>query len=371
MEKRFELEPNPTKTRHSGIDLLRLIAMFLICFSHANQTFRANFDTSLLTYFSNAISVAIHPLGTCGNILFVICSSYFLADKSRTRGEKALGILFDSTLISVSILIVFLLSGQQLGPWTILHQVFPDVFNMNWFVPCYVIFYLLSPIIVAGLRQLSKKAHFAVVLFGLVVYGGLEMVQLTPVCSLLFQFYNILCIVAFVKWHCPNIFSHRKANLLVFLVGFFLTYALHIGALVLGESDFPIAFTFTSMLAPILLISLVSLFNVFATMKFQNRLISYLGPCSLFVYVIHENFLLRTITRVRYYDWAIGTYGIQFGVVFIAACGIFMFVIGLILAVVYKETFHRLTAGFAKIVSKGIRKMFDWLYCKVFTHADL
>ena len=63
-----------------------------------------HFDPSSLDTFSQTISSIIVLFGPMGNILFVICSSYFLVDKTKSRAEKAINILFDSMVISISMI---------------------------------------------------------------------------------------------------------------------------------------------------------------------------------------------------------------------------------------------------------------------------
>ena len=359
------LEQN-VKKRHSGIDLLRIIAILLICFFHANQTIRGMVDFPTYS-LSNFISITMNSFGTFGNILFVICSSFFLVDKSKTRAEKAINILLDSSIISIIVLCGFLISKEPLTLQTIIHQVFPDVFGMNWFVPCYVIFYLLSPILIIGLKQLPKKVHFGFVIFSIIVYGLLSMISLNPVGSSLFQFFYILNLVAFIKWHASSFYNYKKINLLVFILGMVITYAGIFGFLFLTKhNSFFERFSFASMYSPFLVVALIALFNVFEEKTFENKFISYLSSCSLFVYVIHENYLLRSILRVRFYNYMISNYGENLAIVWTLICGIFMFVVGFILAVAYKESLHRLTNKLSRIVNDGINKVFGRLYLKFF-----
>ena len=365
-EKPLAQEKNKP-SRHSGIDLLRVIAILLICFFHANQTFANTIGISQLDNFSKIITLGFIPFGTIGNVLFVICSSFFLADKTKTRTEKAIGLLFDSMLISICILFGFLISGESLSLKTIIYQITPDLFKNNWFVPCYVIFYILAPIVVLGLKQFSRKAHFGLVIFSFIVYGCLSMIDLAPVGSNLLQFFYVLNLTAFVKWHCPSVCINKKTNLIIAIIGIVITYIGHFGfALLAKYISFFGRIEFVNMYAPILVISLVCLFNAFKEMKFENKFFSYLSSCSLFVYVIHENYLLRRITRVSYYEWAVANYGISSGIVYVVACGVFMIVVSFVLAAIYKESLHRLTNKLACAINNFIGRIMDWLYLRLF-----
>ncbi len=361
--------PN-SKVRFSGIDLLRIIAILLICIFHANQTLRWMVDFSGIN-ISNIVSVGVVPFGTIGNILFVICSSYFLVDSRKSRGEKAINILIDSSIISIGILIGFLIGGQELDPETIVHQIFPDVFRMNWFIPCYVVFYLLAPVVVAGLKHLSKKAHFLLIVLAVLTYGLLSLVYLMPLGSELLHFFYILAIVAFIKWHTPNIYEKKKLNLILFIGGIIFAYLLYFLFFYLARRNpYLEQVWIMNLLSPVLLLPLICLFNIFAKMNFQNKFISYLSTCSLFVYVIHENYLLRTITRVNFYNYCLSTYGEQLAIVYMLICGSFMFICGFLLAVIYKESIHRLTSKFSILMANLYAIAYNFIYNKIFKESS-
>lgn len=193
--------------RNSGIDLLRIIAMCCICIFHASKTARGMVDVDALGLVSKTASYLLNQLGQIGNILFVICSSYYLVDGSRSKSEKALGILFDSSVISLCVLIGYLVAGYML-PWDeILHNIFPDIFGQLWFIPCYVVFYLFAPIVGKGLKKLGKKVHLVYCLAMLVLYGGLSFIGLNPVGSELLCFFFYFGLVAFEKWYMAVMFK--------------------------------------------------------------------------------------------------------------------------------------------------------------------
>ena len=345
--------------RKSGIDLLRIIAMLCICIFHATQTFCSKFPTEST---DSPVITALGNFGAVGNMLFIICSSYFLALKPKARADKAINILADATLISILFLIVYLLCGVQLGKSTILHQILPNIYNQNWFIPCYVIFYLLSPIVIKGLSSLTKETHFALCIVSLIVYGLLSLYDpLTPVGSHLLKFFYILNIVAFITWHVTP--KSSLWNLVAFLIGTLIYILLSVLAKYLSRNVESIpSISFGSYYSPFLLFPLIFLFNLFRNMKFNNAFISYLSSCTLFVYIIHENALFRSITRKAYFSYAVDNFGIQYAVWFILLCGMVMFIAGFILSVIYNETLHKLTKKLSALIVNGIKRIINKLF---------
>ena len=356
------------RNRNSGIDLLRIIAMLIICLAHAYQTAAHGFvDHTAYGLPANIISSVLGQAGNLCNILFIACSSFYLVDAKRSKGSKALNILFDSMLISTVIMIGFLIGGYSFGWYTIVEQIIPDVFANVWFIPVYVVFYLLAPILGAGLRSLSRKGLLAYCLGAFVFYGGLQVLD-HPIrgASELVSFFFVFGLVAFYKWHMPRYSKSLWANIIVFCAGMVLAFAPYLLArTVFKEVPFLNKLNMEEA-NPFSVIALISLANIFAMMKFHNRFISYLGTSSLFVYLIHENYLLRHITRVEFYQLVFERFDKSTFLLWVLVCGLFMFVVGFILAAVYRETFHRGTKWLANKTALGITVVFNAFYKKVY-----
>ena len=144
--------------RRGGVELLRIIAIFLICMSHAVQTARAN--NNFGNVISNITLEIMSNFGQIGNILFIICSSWFLVDSKKVKGEKVFKILLDSMAISVIILLSFIIVGYDFTFGEIIVNIFPDFYGLLWFIPTYVLFYMVHPLLNHIINSISKKTHF-------------------------------------------------------------------------------------------------------------------------------------------------------------------------------------------------------------------
>lgn len=118
------------KIRFSGIELLKIIAVFLICLSHITETTRQIFIIDGSFGFQGIVVRAFSNFGYIGNTIFVICSIWFLLDSNSIKREKIIQILFDSVCISICFLIGYLIAGYKFDSQTILYQIFPDFFQM-------------------------------------------------------------------------------------------------------------------------------------------------------------------------------------------------------------------------------------------------
>lgn len=361
------LEARAQKPRHSGIDLLRVIALVMICVAHAYLPLVDKIDHST----NDAAFVILNlltPLGVFGNIIFVTCSSYFLVDKTKSSADKAIKILMDSCIISWFFLVCYFISREPISWLEIVWQIFPDIFSMGWFVTCYVIFYLLAPIVVAGLKRFSRKQHFFFLMGSVVFYSTWVVLGFAPYATNLFGFFFILNIVAFIKWHAPSVFLRKKTNLLIVLIGVPLLYGLEFAIALLDRAKIDIFFNFGifSFFSPFAVFPMIALFCLFQPMKFQSRFISYLSSCSLFVYLIHCNYFLRNVVRFRWYEAAIDMFGIQYAFIFYVVCAVTITVEAFGLSAIYKETFGRLTTFCSKKTAMGINIVMSKAYQKFF-----
>lgn len=99
------------KKRNSNIELLKIIAMLLITISHVIPYNYPNPGNEYINIgnasmnFTNIALQFIRYLGQIGNVIFVICSSYFLLEKKKTKYKKVMQIIIDNVFISVICLI--------------------------------------------------------------------------------------------------------------------------------------------------------------------------------------------------------------------------------------------------------------------------
>lgn len=342
--------------RKSGIELLRIIAILLICLSHAVQTSELFLDFSLNSFGIVVLSILRYS-GQIGNVIFIICSSYFLTESSGIKRNKAFKILFDSMCISILIFICYLISGYRFGLLYSIKQILPDVFSNMWFIPIYVLFYLIHPMLNSAINGLSQKQHFSFCFIVFVVYGILGFLFNYSIgLNFLLDFIIVYFVVSYMKKYCSRLCENFKLNFIIFVFTAIIFVFLAVIKKLLNLKYLFI----DSWTSPLLLIMLLSLFNIFNSFKFINKKINYLASCSLFVYCFHENILLRSFLRPKYYEFVMNINpNIYF--LWIMLCGIGMFVIAYLISILYKITFSKLTNWLSKKVNEGYEKLLDYI----------
>lgn len=181
----IELKNNKPKGRESGIELLKIIAIFIIVISHVVQTLGGNTLTPLYTGYSSFIinySVCtqdtttliiclLQYLGAIGNAIFFICSAWFLLESNKFSPKKLLSMILDVWFISVIILfVVHFVMKKEISRDIMLWSCFPTTFTNNWYVTCYILFYPIHPLLNNWINKLSQQSLLKAVIVLNILY---------------------------------------------------------------------------------------------------------------------------------------------------------------------------------------------------------
>ena len=100
--------------------------------------------------------------------------------------------------------------------------------------------------------------------------------------------------------------------------------------------------------------------NCFRHLKFTSKSINYISSLTLFIYCIHQNPLVSSNLRPLFIERIVGYFNNNYLI-----CSLILFavvaVVSIILAVIYKETVHRLTAKLSVKIKDLVSKILDKL----------
>lgn len=353
------------KMRESGIELLKILAMFGIVISHCIQTLwdsNAVINTTEYLFQLNAswdinkLSLALlQHLGAQGNIIFITCSSWFLLDCKKINKRKILYLLSDVWIISMLFYVVLCCSGLITNVPKIikLQCFFPNIFCTYWFVTCYLIFYTFVPFLNKVIFEITQKQLLDIVILSLFLYFGISFVVDTLFPSLLIFFVVIYFTVAYVKLYLENFCKNIRANLIMLFFGIVssITLLLFVNYIDLYHNKNMSLFKFAKNNSPFLLITSISLLNLFKSRIFYNKIINSISSLTLLIFVIHGNILLSQYFRPAVYSWARAKYGYDRIVLIVILFALFLFFCSMIVAFLYKKTLKRV-----------LNKLFDKLY---------
>ncbi|MBR2403693.1 MAG: acyltransferase family protein [Lachnospiraceae bacterium] len=312
---------NQYKKRSSGIELLKIIAVFMIMLSHSTPDY--GFDTYLPSYFDlnyattdiqTIVMIFMKYLGQMGNTIFVVCSAYFLLDSNKARMNKVVSMIADCYLISIMYLLAVNVLDINVGPDLTRHSLFPVTYDTNWFVSCYIVFYLLHPVLNKVIYSLEKKQLLHVMMVLVLFYSVLDTIFTSDnYCySDLLGFVVIYFIVAYVKLYLKSTGEKNTSNVICLLLGL-VGYAAQIlitnivGLRVVAYEDMMLHWN--RFMNPFNILIALSLFQLFKKLEFTNCIVNYVASFSLLMYVAYENILFRLYLRPYYYAFAYAYYG--------------------------------------------------------------
>ena len=322
------------KTRNSTIELLKIIAMFMIALSHSAQI-----DEMFNTHIENI--AFIRQLGQIGNAIFIVCSAYFLVDSDKNKKEKIINIILDSFLISMIFLLVTMSLGINISFEMLIKQFIPISLGNNWFITCYLLFYIIHPYLNMIIKNMDKK-QFTRLVFGLFVYLIIEFFLKNKLnYSYLIGFVIIYFIVAYMKKYLQDFMQNRKLNFIILIIGLLLSYIILLFTKILGTN---ISFLSDKILYwnrfinIIFILIAISSFNIANSIKWEKKWINSISSLSLLFYLIHDNLLFRDCIKPVLYD---NYFKYLPPYLWLLIEATILFIGGVVLGKLYKETFHK------------------------------
>jgi surface polysaccharide O-acyltransferase-like enzyme len=351
--------PSRPITRNSSIELLKIVAILSIIASHCTQSlaFASPYYQGtdyLLDLGSSTVSpqhfflTLLMYAGLFGNAIFVVSSFYFLQDSIKASKFKifrfALDIWMISILFSIGTLII---RKGDISFGLLIRQLFPNYFCNNWFMTLWMIMYLLHPILNAIIELLGKQWLLRTCLVLFFFYSILATLRPSNLfSSLIIVWISFYLIIAFVKRYLNSFCNEIKWNILLafapllfhcFILLFINLLASHTGIL---ENKL-LRFRFDCN--PLFFLSAIGLFNLFKHFSFSNRVVNSISACSMLLYVIHENQLLRYYFRPKWWDYIYNTVGYEYVFFLDLGMALALFATSLIICLMYKATIQKIT----------------------------
>ena len=322
----------------------------MIVLSHSVPFWTIEFSNGMIDLnfarldIQNIVLLIFRYVGQIGNVIFIICSSYFLLESKKANAKKVLYIIFDTFFISIAFLIFFLLLGYDLSAKEIIKQFFPITFKNNWFIGVYLIFYIIHPLLNIIIDKLDKKRLFHVNVFILIYYLCIQFI-VAPNYNNIIGFILIYFIVAYLKKYLKNYSSNKKMNIIVLFISSIIFIAFiglenFLGCKISILSDKMLRYA--TIINPLIIIISISLFNLFINKSYCSNKINYISALTLLIYLIHDNFLLREYTKAFYWMNIENIFSYRYISLLVLFTTIGVFLVSLVIASLYKETIQKL-----------------------------
>jgi surface polysaccharide O-acyltransferase-like enzyme len=323
--------------RNTNLELLRIISMFFIIAHHFVVHGMKGIDFVIM----NPNSYVLYFLAMFGKIgvgIFVLISSYFMIESKFTLRKLLVlgGEVYFYSFLFLAIAIIFL-NPEYMTIGTIGKSILPISHNGYWFITCFIVLMLFSPVLNQCIKKLSKNTLIKTILLAVLIWSIFPTIfpamtsypvqtvfvgnnfQYSP----LIWFFVLYLIGSYIRLYLDlDKLVYSKLiwgfilSIVIIFVGTCIFSILDLNStahLWWGLSAFDIADGSLYRIFSLennffVLIASLCLFLIFLKRKeFSNKYINYLAGSTLGVYLIHCNcfgrvFAWNTFLKPSYYN---------------------------------------------------------------------
>lgn len=294
--------------RCSSIELLRIIAMFMILCHHFvihNAYSSKNLPMGLRRLF---YQLFLEGGGKIGVVIFFTISAWFFLDKEQSAKANLRRIwLMEREVLfySLGLALVFLVGHpMDFDKKILLKSIAPLNSGLWWYASAYAAFLVLLPYLMKGLRALNREQHFALAVSSLILWGLPGFIPGMPappvgIFSVLFFIYLFVLISAY-KWYLKPLTPLQDWMLITIGLFFFFLYA---GASVVlyHRGINKDIFITGDWKIPVLMIGF-GMFLLFSRWEFHSRVINRIAKSAFAVYLITDFPLTRSLLWSHWFN---------------------------------------------------------------------
>lgn len=308
--------------RNSNFELLRIISMLFIIIFHLIMHLCSihSYEMSPFIYILLRFILAITLVHVSS---FVIVTGYFQC-KKKMRLSKVISINNATWFYSVVFLVIALILTRHFNvdlayPITnldIFKTLIPLDYGLYWYIGCYLVLYLISPILNIVIDNCDKKTLLRIIIglfiiFSIIPTLTLDATVYTKEGHSVANFILLYFIGAYLRNYPISksaILSKitDKGKQLLYFIGFiglafcsvlFFAMSEQLGGVSSSEIVNYIAdvffWFFNSFGSPILIIQTIFYFLFFSTLNIKSKVINFISSCTLGIYLVHENIYVR------------------------------------------------------------------------------
>ncbi len=288
------------KERQSNIELLRLVCMFLIILIHytGHCIFVQSETYAQRPWNETLFPQIIHDLCWCAVNTFIIISGFFsIRPKAKSFFSFYVTCAFYAGLLYV---IHLYLTGSHLNRWVLYNTIMPfGLWKSSsnwWFIPNYLILYILSPILNKLIDTITKREmQYFIILQAIVVFyfGWYRNEEWNEMGLNFINFIFLYFVGRYLRLSVNTDISHHNNNSLKYL--FLWTFL----GVFMGVADWYVFFYKPNIPwlwyirqynSPFTIAEAVCLFLAFYNMNITyNKTINYLAASALPIYLLHNN----------------------------------------------------------------------------------
>lgn len=341
------------KTRNSSFELIKIIAIICIIFCHSIPAERIEYHFATSDPWLFGV-ILFRQLGSIGNAIFIVASTWFLVDSDKTSLQKIKSMIADNQVISLIMLVIIWVGGYNVGIKESVKQAFPFLFSVLWYITCYVMYYCVHGFLNKALRGSNISSKIAMIV--LFIFNGLFFILDGRLYFT--ELFGFVLIHAFT-WYLKRITNDKNdcylkkiglRILVIGIVGWFL------GAIFMNIVGVHVDFiglklqNWNRFYNPFILAISYGSILLASRKQCYSEIINKISGLSLYVYMITGNQLLRIYFDNDLYDIVRKQFGSSMMVCFwfVVVYTIIKLILGCLLACIYKLSLARLVGVITK-----------------------
>lgn len=352
---RFERRNNMTKERNYGIDLLRLVLMYMVCMLHT-LLHGGILEASAVGSVGHKVFWFMEVLSYCAVDSFAIISGYMATDKPK-RYEKLVEMWFQAFFYSFILTVVLIALGvnHNLSNADIIKSAFPGTFRYFWYFTAFIALFFAMPVLNRFLFSVDKenaKKAFLILIVLFSIFGALGEPFNTLGGYSAIWLMVLYCIGVLAKR--IELFSSRSSVFLVVLwmLCIFVSWAFYV--------CFGIK-RLINYVSPTILLSGIIMVILFSRLRLKGTVISKLSPLAFGVYLFQLNQIIWENVLCNAFSFA-AQKPIALGVCLAILCAFLLFLSGLTVEFVRSKVaklirIPQLSKKIAEVLDKLLNKL--------------
>lgn len=302
------------KKRMVSIDLLRIVSMMMVVMLHYLGKGKLLPEVTGDISGNGYVAWGLESLSIVAVNVYMLISGYFLVEtgfKAKRVAELVCQVLFYAILVPVVLVALGIISTEKFTLYYLLQTVLPVQMQQYWFITAYIIMYLLSPVLAAGAKALTREqlrnTVMALLLFFAVSKSVLPFqLEVDAKGYDALWFITVFLVAAYIRLYGIPFFTKKETGrrgAMCYLLSCAGIYGVMLAVRLVyqktGSLDHFIQNTYhyNHILN---LFAAVSLFYAFSYVKikedgFAGRLIIKMAPYTLGVYLLHEQIDMRDL----------------------------------------------------------------------------
>ncbi|SET10770.1 acyltransferase family protein [Prevotella sp. kh1p2] len=299
------------------MELLRIIAMFLVMVSHANFWILSFPTTSdfAVSPLATLMRVLLETLSIVSVNVFVLISGWYGMKLRRTKLLSFIfQILFFNVLISV---LSSLYAGKEIYVIDIVKaSLLLD--GSLWFVKAYLMLLILSPLLNIYIQNVERKQYKCLLISFFLfqsVYGWLFPYSTVWICNgySVISFVALYLLARYIYIYRPSFSCNKRYMDFMGYIG--LSVFILVLYVLLSNYNLELCRRLFMYSSPLVILSSLYLLFAFSKMQFKSLYINYVAASVFSVYLFHQNTVFEYIFRgdvLRIYNNHSGLYVILY-----------------------------------------------------------